>query len=58
MKNFSLLFDLISERNKNGEPNLFSVKKMAILSILEVFKDIIPEYRIGQIDLKAQQGNQ
>lgn len=56
MKNFKLLFELMSNRNKNEEPNLFSVRKMATMSVLEVFKDIIPEYRIGQIDLKRQQG--
>lgn len=55
MKNFNALFDLIGERN-NGETNLLSVRKIATLSILEVFKDILPEYRIGQIDLKTQQG--
>lgn len=45
----------MAEKNQ-GEPNLLSVRKIAILSMLEVFKDIIPEYRIGQIDLKTQQG--
>ena len=55
MKNFNALFDLMSER-KGDETNLFSVRKIATMSILEVFKDILPEYRIGQIDLKTQQG--
>lgn len=55
MKNFNILFDLMAEKNQ-GEPNLLSVRKIAMLSMLEVFKDIIPEYRIGQIDLKTQQG--
>lgn len=45
----------MAEKNQ-GEPNLLSVRKIAIMSMLEVFKDIIPEYRIGQIDLKTQQG--
>lgn len=55
MKNFNLLFDLMAEKIQ-GESNLLSVRKIATLSMLEVFKDIIPEYRIGQIDLKTQQG--
>lgn len=55
MKNFNSLFELMDERH-NDVPNLFSVRKIATLSILEVFKDILPEYRIGQIDLKFQKG--
>lgn len=56
MKNFNALFELMDERH-NDAPNLFSVRKIATMSLLEVFKDILPEYRIGQIDLKTQQGN-
>lgn len=55
MKNFNALFELMDEK-VNGAANLFSVRKIATMSILEVFKDIIPEYRIGQIDLKTQKG--
>lgn len=55
MKNFKALFDLMGEKN-NDDFNLFSVRKISMLSILEVFKDIIPEYRIGQINLKTQTG--
>lgn len=55
MKNFKALFELMGEKY-NDQVNLFSVRKMAILSVLEVFKDIIPEYRIGQINLKTQTG--
>lgn len=55
MKNFNALFELMDERH-NDIPNLFSVRKIATMSLLEVFKDILPEYRIGQIDLKTQQG--
>lgn len=56
MKNFNALFELMDERH-NDAPNLFSVRKIATMSLLEVFKDILPEYRIGQIDLKTQKGN-
>lgn len=55
MKNFKALFELMGERN-NDQLNLFSIRKIATLSILEVFKDIIPEYRIGQVNLKMQKG--
>lgn len=55
MKNFNALFELMDERH-NETPNLFSVRKIATMSLLEVFKDILPEYRIGQIDLKTQKG--
>lgn len=55
MKNFNALFELMDEWH-NDAPNLFSVRKIATMSLLEVFKDILPEYRIGQIDLKTQKG--
>lgn len=55
MKNFNALFELMDERS-NDSVNLFSVRKIATMSLLEVFKDILPEYRIGQIDLKIQKG--
>lgn len=55
MKNFNALFELMDERH-NDQLNLFSVRKIATMSLLEVFKDILPEYRIGQIDLKTQKG--
>lgn len=55
MKNFGALLELMDERI-NDMVNLFSVRKLAITSLLEVFKDILPEYRIGQLDLKKQTG--
>lgn len=55
MKNFNALFEMMDERH-NDIPNLFSIRKIATMSLLEVFKDILPEYRIGQIDLKTQKG--
>lgn len=55
MKNFNALYDLMDERN--GERvNLVTVRKIATLSLLEVFKDVLPEYRIGQVNLKMQTG--
>lgn len=55
MKNFTALFELMDDRI-NDTVNLFTVRKLAMTSLLEVFKDILPEYRIGQIDLKRQTG--
>lgn len=55
MKNFKALLELMDER-LNNTVNLFTVRKLAMTSLLEVFKDILPEYRIGQIDLKKQTG--
>lgn len=55
MKNFNALFELMDERI-NDAINLFTIRKIATMSVLEVFKDILPEYRIGQIDLKTQKG--
>lgn len=55
MKNFTALFELMDERN--GEKvNLMTVRKIATISLLEVFKDVLPEYRIGQVNLKMQTG--
>lgn len=56
MRNFNALFDLMEENNDNGTPNLLTVRKVAIVSITEIFKDILPEYRVGQIDTKMQTG--
>lgn len=53
MKNFTALFELMDERN-GDQTNLVSVRKIAAMSLLEVFKDILPEYRIGQVNLKMQ----
>lgn len=57
MKNFKALFELMGERH-NDQLNLFTIRKIATISVSEVFKDIIPEYRIGQINLKMQKGEE
>lgn len=54
MRNFNALFELMDETNNAGVPNLLTVRKVAILSLTEIFKDILPEYRVGQIDTKMQ----
>jgi len=52
LKHFKALFNLMDERNENGVLNFFTVRKLACISIAEVFKDILPEYRVGQVDPK------
>lgn len=67
MKNFKALFELMDPLISNNKTdndninvstvpqiNLWSIRKIATVSILEVFKDILPEYRIGQLNLKMQ----
>lgn len=54
LKNITALFDLMEENNENGVPNLLTIRKIAAKSATEIFKDILPEYRVGQIDTKMQ----
>lgn len=56
MRNFNALFELMDESNAAGTPNLLTVRKVAIISVTEIFKDILPEYRVGQVDTKMQTG--
>lgn len=51
---FRVLLELAQEINAGKEKNLTSVRKLAMLSMMEVFKDILPDYRIGVTDLQAQ----
>lgn len=53
MSNFLPLFELMDERN-GDHINLVTVRKISTISLCEVFKDILPEYRIGQVNLKMQ----
>ncbi|KAM7360569.1 nucleolar complex protein 3 [Cochliomyia hominivorax] len=55
MRNFNALFELMDETSNDGVPNLLTVRKVAIVSLTEIFKDILPEYRVGQVDTKMQQ---
>lgn len=55
MRNFNALYELMDETSQAGVPNLLTVRKLAIVSLTEIFKDILPEYRVGQIDTKMQQ---
>lgn len=51
---FKALLGLVQEVNEQRERNLVSVRKLAMLSIMEAFKDIIPDYKIGVTDLQNQ----
>ncbi|XP_023176718.2 nucleolar complex protein 3 homolog [Drosophila hydei] len=55
MRNFNALYELMNEVNpETGIPNLLAVRKLAMISVTEIFKDILPEYRVGQVDTKMQ----
>lgn len=53
-KNLSALLDLIAPATQCGKVNMFVVRKLAMISMVEVFKDIVPEYRLGIIDTESQ----
>ncbi|XP_030373874.1 nucleolar complex protein 3 homolog [Scaptodrosophila lebanonensis] len=55
MRNLNALYELMDEVNTTtGLPNLITVRRLAIISVTEIFKDILPEYRVGQVDTKMQ----
>ncbi|XP_037946269.1 nucleolar complex protein 3 homolog [Teleopsis dalmanni] len=54
MRNFNALYELMDEMNPAGAQNLLTVRKVAAISITELFKDILPDYRVGQVDTKMQ----
>ncbi|KAL9895946.1 nucleolar complex protein 3 [Glossina fuscipes fuscipes] len=54
IRNFKALFELMDETSPTGSINLLTVRKLAIVSLTEIFKDILPEYRVGQVDTKMQ----
>lgn len=54
IKNLVMLVDLIPETTQSGKTNMFIIRKLAMISLVEVFKDIVPEYRLGIIDTAAQ----
>jgi len=35
---------------------IYCLRRIAVISLTEIFKDILPEYRVGQIDTKMQTG--
>ncbi|KAH8278791.1 hypothetical protein KR018_009522, partial [Drosophila ironensis] len=55
MRHFHALYELMDEINPaTKQPNLMPVRKLAMISVTEIFKDIVPEYRVGQVDTQMQ----
>lgn len=54
VKNFQVLLDLMPEFTQENEPTMLSVRKLALISLAEVFKDINPDYKLGVVDLEQQ----
>ncbi|XP_065090931.1 nucleolar complex protein 3 [Ochlerotatus camptorhynchus] len=54
IKNLAMLVDLIPETSQSGKTNMYIIRKLAMISLVEVFKDVVPEYRLGIIDTAAQ----
>lgn len=52
VKNFASLFELMEPRTKENHPTLVSVRKIALISAAEVFKDILPDYKLGIQDME------
>ncbi|CAH0731328.1 unnamed protein product, partial [Brenthis ino] len=50
LKNLFPILYLMEEKLKDGTLNLMSVRKLATLSAAEVFRDIIPDYKIRHQD--------
>ncbi|KAG5682176.1 hypothetical protein PVAND_011544 [Polypedilum vanderplanki] len=49
-----ILIEFMQEYGSDKQKNLISIRKLAMLSLTEVFKDIVPEYKVGIIDLENQ----
>lgn len=50
IEKLAILMDLVSDKLQNGEKNALVIRKLALISIAELFKDIIPEYKLGILD--------
>lgn len=54
IKNIGALLGMISQHGANKEENMISTRKLAMISLVEVFKDIVPDYKVGVVDLEHQ----
>ncbi|KFB45528.1 AGAP010308-PA-like protein [Anopheles sinensis] len=54
IENLGNLVDLVRDINRDGSVNFLAIRKTAMISLVEVFKDIVPEYRIGIVDKEQQ----
>lgn len=52
--NLKNLLEMLPEIGPNEKRNLLSVRKLTMFSLAEIFKDIIPDYVIGIVDLENQ----
>uniref|UniRef100_A0A182N8Y7 NOC3-like protein n=1 Tax=Anopheles dirus TaxID=7168 RepID=A0A182N8Y7_9DIPT len=52
--NVANLLNLLGDVNREGSINFLAVRKTALVSLVEVFKDIVPEYRVGIVDKEQQ----
>lgn len=50
IEKLAVVMDLISDRSQNDEKNVLVIRKLALISVAELFKDIIPEYKLGILD--------
>ncbi|XP_041983235.1 nucleolar complex protein 3 homolog [Aricia agestis] len=50
LKNLFPILYLMEERLRDGTPNLLSVRKLASLSAAEVYRDLLPDYKIRHQD--------
>lgn len=54
VKNIGAMLDLMTVIGPNNVENLLSTRKLAMISLVEVFKDIVPDYKVGVVDLHEQ----
>lgn len=54
VKHLAMLLELTTETSTSGKVNMFVIRKLAMISLVEVFKDIVPEYRLGIINTDSQ----
>lgn len=54
VEKLSVVLDLIADRSPTGEKNFLVIRKLALISVAELFKDIIPEYKLGILDAGTQ----
>lgn len=52
--NLNILLDYIRPVRKDGGINLLAIRKTAIISLAEIFRDIVPEFRIGIVNKEEQ----
>uniref|UniRef100_A0A2M4AHA2 NOC3-like protein n=1 Tax=Anopheles triannulatus TaxID=58253 RepID=A0A2M4AHA2_9DIPT len=52
--NINTLLDFIRPVRKDGGINLLAVRKTAIISLAEIFRDVVPEFRIGVVNKEEQ----